>query len=374
MALLVLDALVFLVTISIGALAWLMLQHLTRAVWSVVIRRLLENLTRPLPLLAVWLHPHRTPPAADLFLGGPVASGRVIPHWPQGGLARSHVLQHAGSHLPCDPGPAIGGCWRESRPARTRRRRRRERRMRAISSWGLVLLALTSSFAGFDWLMSLIPTGLRRFSASTSGRVARRVAGRVDLADTGPPRHRLARNVITTEHLHDLGKLLFGFVVFWTYIAFCQYFLIWYADFPEETGWYITRRSGSWNTLSWALFRAFPRAILLAPVPVDPARPVLARVSRRPGSWCFIISISTGSSCRPSIPRGRGPTGWTCRYWPHWCWPWCGRGARLPGPARWFRLAIPVCPSRSHSAIREERFLCLSVKTVLLNRIRMIPR
>ncbi len=52
-----LTALTFLVTISIGALAWLMLQHLTRAVWSVVIRRLLENLARPLPLLAVGFIP-----------------------------------------------------------------------------------------------------------------------------------------------------------------------------------------------------------------------------------------------------------------------------------------------------------------------------
>ena len=42
-------------------------------------------------------------------------------------------------------------------------------------------------------------------------------------------------------------------MVFWTYIAFCQYFLIWYANLPEETGWYITRRSGTWNILSWAL-------------------------------------------------------------------------------------------------------------------------
>jgi hypothetical protein len=61
------------------------------------------------------------------------------------------------------------------------------------------------------------------------------------------------RKTITVEHLHDLGKLLFSFVVFWTYIAFCQYFLIWYANFPEETVWYVTRRSGTWNTLSWAL-------------------------------------------------------------------------------------------------------------------------
>ena len=62
------------------------------------------------------------------------------------------------------------------------------------------------------------------------------------------------RHTITVEHLHDLGKLLFSFVIFWAYIAFSQYFLIWYANLPEETHWYIMRRTGNWNTLSWGLF------------------------------------------------------------------------------------------------------------------------
>ena len=64
----------------------------------------------------------------------------------------------------------------------------------------------------------------------------------------------MLRHTITVEHLHDLGKLLFSFVVFWAYIAFSQYFLIWYANLPEETQWYITRRTGDWNMLSWGLF------------------------------------------------------------------------------------------------------------------------
>jgi hypothetical protein len=63
----------------------------------------------------------------------------------------------------------------------------------------------------------------------------------------------LVGRAVTIEHLHDMSKLLFGFVVFWAYIAFSQYFLIWCANLPEETRWYITRRTGSWNTLSWAL-------------------------------------------------------------------------------------------------------------------------
>src|SRR5262249_1087005 len=50
------------------------------------------------------------------------------------------------------------------------------------------------------------------------------------------------------EHLQDLGKLLFTFVVFWAYIGFSQYLLIWYANLSEETPWYLTRLQGSWSS------------------------------------------------------------------------------------------------------------------------------
>jgi hypothetical protein len=49
------------------------------------------------------------------------------------------------------------------------------------------------------------------------------------------------------EHLHDLGKLLFAFIVFWAYIGFSQFFLIWYGNIPEETSWYLERMHGSWK-------------------------------------------------------------------------------------------------------------------------------
>jgi hypothetical protein len=61
------------------------------------------------------------------------------------------------------------------------------------------------------------------------------------------------KDVVTVEHLHDVGKLVFAFVCFWAYIAFCQYFLIWYGNLPEETGWFHVRLSGSWKPLSAAL-------------------------------------------------------------------------------------------------------------------------
>ncbi|MCH5372962.1 MAG: quinol:cytochrome C oxidoreductase, partial [Planctomycetes bacterium] len=58
---------------------------------------------------------------------------------------------------------------------------------------------------------------------------------------------------ITVEHYHDLGKLLFGFVFFWGYIAFSQYMLMWYANIPEETGWYLIRQTDGWAGVSLVL-------------------------------------------------------------------------------------------------------------------------
>ena len=63
----------------------------------------------------------------------------------------------------------------------------------------------------------------------------------------------LLRGVVTKEHYHDLGKLTFAFVFFWGYIAFSQYMLIWYANMPEETQFYMTRQIGPWAGVSLAL-------------------------------------------------------------------------------------------------------------------------
>ena len=58
---------------------------------------------------------------------------------------------------------------------------------------------------------------------------------------------------MTKEHYHDLGKLTFAFVFFWGYIAFSQYMLIWYANMPEETQFYMLRQIGPWAGVSLAL-------------------------------------------------------------------------------------------------------------------------
>ena len=61
------------------------------------------------------------------------------------------------------------------------------------------------------------------------------------------------KNVVNVEHYHDLGKLIYGFNIFWSYIAFSQFFLIWYANVPEETSFYLYHSVGSWKSISLVL-------------------------------------------------------------------------------------------------------------------------
>ena len=98
------------------------------------------------------------------------------------------------------------------------------------------------------------------------------------------------------DHFYSLGALMFGFVNFWAYIAFSQFLLIWYANLPEETYWFMARWENGWQIVSVLLIVVqfvVPYIVLLAaggedgPAPAEDHgdlaagraahRPVLAR-------------------------------------------------------------------------------------------------
>jgi hypothetical protein len=128
-------------------------------------------------------------------------------------------------------------------------------RLKSLSAPGTFLYALSMTFAGFDWVMSLDPGwystmfGVRVFA---SGAVTSFAC--VILLTLGWKRAGLVHDEINHEHYHDLGKLMFGFLIFWGYVSFSEFFLIWYAAIPEETVYYHRRWDDpSWRTLSVAI-------------------------------------------------------------------------------------------------------------------------
>ena len=60
--------------------------------------------------------------------------------------------------------------------------------------------------------------------------------------------------LVTTEHMHDLGKFMFAFSIFWTYLWFDQYMLIWYANIPDETVYFKLRQQGPYSIIFYANF------------------------------------------------------------------------------------------------------------------------
>ena len=138
---------------------------------------------------------------------------------------------------------------------------------RRVSGLFLAVFAVTCWLSSTDWLMSLEPKwsstifGVYNFAGIFLSALAAVCVAVIGLYWAGP-----LRSVLTRDHLHDLGTLLFGFSSFWMYIWFSQYLLIWYVNNPEETVYYRQRMQGDWQSLTiWnlALNWALPFVVLL---------------------------------------------------------------------------------------------------------------
>jgi hypothetical protein len=156
-------------------------------------------------------------------------------------------------------------------------------RLRKVAFASLPLFALCLTFGAFDWLMSL---NYRWFSTMFGVYIFAGAAGSsmalLVLVIAALQRAGYLKNVVTLEHYHIMGKWMFAFCVFWAYIGFGQYMLIWYANMPEETQYYLTRNTESWWNLSMLLVigRFFgPFAILL-----------LRSIKKHPRQLCYVAA------------------------------------------------------------------------------------
>jgi hypothetical protein len=118
----------------------------------------------------------------------------------------------------------------------------------------IAFFALLFSFFSVDVIMSLLPTwystifGIYCFSGLFQAGLAFLAITIVFMRRSG-----LVKGYVTVEHQHDVVKYLKGFSIFWAYIAFSQFMLMWYANLPEETEYYIMRSLGGWMSISVAL-------------------------------------------------------------------------------------------------------------------------
>lgn len=249
--------------ISVTMVFFSALQYLGRAGWSASIRRIAENYSGLVPLLIVAM----IPIIANVFMGH-----HSIYEWAHEGAFEDEILHKkmayfeqgmfghdffvirlvmycilwfvmhrfiVGNSLKQDATPGniapTRANWKRAAPF-------------------VLLYAVTITFAAFDLLMTLEPHwfstiwGVYAFAGHFVASLAIIAITIVLLRNNG-----YLTKYIRDEHYHDIGKLMFAFSVFWTYIAFSQYFIIWYANLPEETIYFTHRTSHGWEFFGIAL-------------------------------------------------------------------------------------------------------------------------
>ena len=249
---------VFTVTaVSLGGLFWTMIMSLTNAGWHITVRRFFEHLGMMVIVCIGFI---------AVILVIELANGGVLLTWLGIDPATDPILAHKSAYL----NPVFLGVrfiiyagvwiylatrfWRLSVDQDTTGDRTMSNRVRRTSAWGMIAFALTTTFFAFDFIMGpdyrMFSTmwGVWYFASTAFGGVAVVIIMVAVLRTKG-----YLTGVVTKEHNHDLGKLLFGFTIFWAYISFSQYFLIWYADIPEETVWYLYRTQSGYKGVATML-------------------------------------------------------------------------------------------------------------------------
>ncbi len=232
-----------------------MMQYLTGGAWGIAIRRELEAAARTLPLLrpaflpiAFGMHrlyewTHADVVAKDELLQKKVAylnmpfflvrAAVAFAVW----MLIAHFL--AGGRGSRTPPPSTGRSTASSSSSR---------------AGGLVLYALTVTLTSVDWVMSLEPHwystmyGVIFMVNQALGALALAAFAVLRLSRLEP-----VRTFLGGRHLHDLGKMMFAFVMIWAYINFSQYLIVWSGNLPEEIPWYLARFRGGWGALGLAI-------------------------------------------------------------------------------------------------------------------------
>jgi hypothetical protein len=273
-------AFAFFFTLCAGCFFWTIVHYATDAEWTVVVRRQLENLAVLLGVIAVFFIPilllrhhlfdwMNIPPGKEetldskraylnlnffvlraiVFLGFFIIASQL--------LRRFSVRQD-----------------KDGNPRFTIS-------LRKLSFFSLPMFALCLTFGAYDWLLGLnwrwfsTMFGVYIFAGAAGSSMSLLVLVISALRSAG-----YLKNVVTMEHYHIMGKWMFAFCVFWAYIGFGQYMLIWYANMPEETQYFLTRNTESWWYLSMLLVigRFFgPFAILL-----------LRSIKKHPTQLCYV--------------------------------------------------------------------------------------
>lgn len=268
---------VYLLSLALGSLFLIAIEYLTGADWSVQLRRITEFLASLIVVLIILVIPllfnlnnifhwlNKEVVEADKILKGKTAYLN----------STFFIIRVAFCFL------IWGLFYFFLTKNSTKQDETKDQKLTAIniklSAVFIPLFAITLTIAAVDWLMSLDAHwfstifGVYYFAGAIVASLAAITFIAIKLKEKGYMHPKFL-----DEHFYSLGTLLFVFINFWAYIAFSQYLLIWYADLPEETMWFLHRWHGGWVVISLLLivthFIVPYAALLTQPSKMDPKR------------------------------------------------------------------------------------------------------
>lgn len=234
--------------VTLGSMAFLMIQHMTGGAWGMVARRPLEAATRNLPLMAI------------LFI--PIIGGRMhIYFWMHPEMVDDkRVLALTHSYLTV-PGFIlraiiyfiiwIGMAWLMNRISASQDHPpvlNLSPRFRMIAGPGLVIYAFTVTFAIIDWVMSLSAPwfstiyGFIFIVGQCLAALCILVIAEAILIRSAP-----MSSILKPKEVHDHGKLMLAFLMLWAYFSYSQFLIIWAGNLPDEISWYVRRLFHGWG-------------------------------------------------------------------------------------------------------------------------------
>lgn len=288
-----LQALTYWAALSLGCVGLLLIHGLTGGQWGVSLRPILRAGSRTVPWIGVAVLP--------LFAGL-----RSLYPWANEAVIAEHAIVAAKRAYLNVPFFAARTAlylavwvWLSRLVLRPT-----EERTAGKSGVGLLCLALTMSFAAFDWLMSTEP----EWFSSLYGAIY--IVGALVSTFSFSAIWLAASSDATDRERHDLGKLMFMSIMLWGYLSFSQYLIIWSGQIPEELTWYQHRGHGLWKWVGGSLILGMfvlPFFLLLSQRAKKSAR-LIAHVG------VFLLAmraIETAWLVRPAYAGVIGP-------WPVW--------------------------------------------------------
>jgi hypothetical protein len=256
---------------TLGAMALLMVWHLTGGEWGIGIRRIFEAAMATLPMLAAAFIPIVI--GTYLHLNYPWADPEEVKH-------SEHMAHQASQYLNANlflfRGILYFIAWGFMIYVLLKWSEAQDRgpepalnvRFRALSGAGIIVYGWTLTFAVIDWVMSLTP----EFTSTIYGLIFMVGQALLALCLAVIVAHLLKETgrmpaVLRSRDFLDYGKLMLTFVMLWAYFSFSQWLIVWSGNLPEEIHWFQDRIKGEWGILGLGLIVghfAIPFALLLS--------------------------------------------------------------------------------------------------------------